>query len=105
MHRSLAALRGLAGPDAERLAGTYDFEGQLQMSLRQYGAAFHAYREAYRIKPEIRYLAAVAELASGLGDVPQSLWAYIRLCQQEPVGSSYCVRRDQLLAPSSSKAP
>jgi tetratricopeptide (TPR) repeat protein len=104
LHRSLAALRGLAGPDAARLAGIYDLEGQLEMSLAQYGAAFHAYREAYRIKPEIRYLAAVANLASGLGDLPQSLWAYIRLCQQGPAGSDYCIRRDQLLAPSPAEA-
>jgi tetratricopeptide (TPR) repeat protein len=101
MRRSLETYRRLVGTTAEALAEAYAFEGSLQLQLENFGAALSAFHEAYRINGATRHLAAVANMARQLGNRSQELWAYMQLCDREPVGTTYCAERDRLLAPPS----
>jgi hypothetical protein len=101
MRRSLEAYRRLVGTSTDGLAETYAFEGTLQLRLENFGAALSAFHEAYRINSATRHLAAVASVARRLGNRSQELWAYMQLCDREPVGTTYCAERDRLLAPRS----
>jgi O-Antigen ligase len=101
MRRSLEGYRRLVGNSAEGLAETYALEGSLQLRLENFGAALSAFNEAYRINGATRHLAAVASMARQLGNRSQELWAYMQLCDREPVGTTYCAERDRLLAPRS----
>jgi tetratricopeptide (TPR) repeat protein len=95
--------RRLGMTDAEHLAGSYELEGQIRLLLKQPGEALGAYREAYRIHAEPRFLRTIAGIAESLGDRAQALWAYINLCQREPQGGG-CERRNALLAPPGQKS-
>jgi tetratricopeptide (TPR) repeat protein len=96
---AIAQLRRVAGADMNQLAESYAVEGRAMLTLNRPGEAFVAFREAYRINQDTRHLEDLARLAESLGDRPQALWAYMRLCEREPRGGS-CVKRDQLRGPS-----
>jgi tetratricopeptide (TPR) repeat protein len=93
---ALKELRRAVGTDVNGLAASYAAEGRVQLQLQNPGEAFRAFREAYRINQDTRYLSEVARLAETLRDRPQALWAYVQLCQREPRGGG-CAKRDQLL--------
>ena len=99
----VAKARRVGMTDATHLAASYELEGQIRLLLKQPGEALGAYREAYRINAEPRYLRVVAKIAESLGDRAQALWAYINLCQREPHGGG-CERRDALLAAPGQKS-
>ena len=69
------------------------------LDIKPTGAALGAYREAYRINPDTSTLRTIASIAESLGDRAQALWAYINLCQREPLGGG-CERRNALLSAS-----
>jgi tetratricopeptide (TPR) repeat protein len=99
----VAKVRRVGMSDAVHLAASYELEGQIRLLLKQPGEALGAYREAYRINAEPRFLRVVANIAESLGDRAQALWAYINLCQREPHGGG-CERRDALLAAPGQKS-
>lgn len=99
MERALQAYRRLTSGTVDGLAESYAFEGYVQLELRQTGAALAAFREAYRINQDLKHLKAVAQLAGQLGDRPQQLWAYLTLCEREPLDPQNCAQRDRLLHP------
>jgi tetratricopeptide (TPR) repeat protein len=96
---AIAELRRVAGADVNQLAQSYAVEGRAMLTLNRPGEAFVAFREAYRVNQDTTYLKDLAQLAESLGDRPQALWAYMRLCEREPLGGG-CVKRDQLRGPA-----
>jgi tetratricopeptide (TPR) repeat protein len=102
--QAVAQVRRLASSDADRLSDSFALEARVHLELREPGSALTAFREAYRIKEEDNLLRSIAQLAEGLGDRPQALWAYMKLCQREPSGDA-CTKRNELLTPHQSKAP
>ena len=96
---ALGELRRRSTTNPERLALSYVLEGQIYLDLKETGAALGAYREAYRINPDTSTLRTIASIAESLGDRAQALWAYINLCQREPLGGG-CERRNALLSAS-----
>jgi tetratricopeptide (TPR) repeat protein len=95
---ALNELRRRSTTNPERLAQSYVLEGQIHLGLKEPGAALAAYREAYRINPDTITLRTIASIAESFGDRAQALWAYINLCQLEPLGGG-CERRNALLSP------
>ncbi|HKU37280.1 MAG TPA: hypothetical protein VJR89_04015, partial [Polyangiales bacterium] len=95
--RTVERYRRLMVGTAAGFSDSYALEARLQQELDHPGSALAAFREAYRINPETRYLAEIAVLAGRLGNHAQRLWAYVELCAREPVGTTYCAVRDQLL--------
>jgi tetratricopeptide (TPR) repeat protein len=102
--QAVAQVRRLASSDADRLSDSFALEGRVHLELREPGSALTSFREAFRIKEDSSYLRSIAQLAEGLGDRPQALWAYMNLCQREP-NSDACTRRNELLTPRQSKTP
>lgn len=100
IERAIQAYRRLTGNTPDGLADSYALEGYVQLELRHTGTAFAAFREAYGINQDTKHLKAVAQLAHQLGDRPQELWAYMKLCEREPLDPSNCAKRDQLLRPA-----
>lgn len=100
---ALNELRRRSTTNPERLAQSYVLEGQIYLGLKENGAALAAYREAYRINPDTSTLRTIASIAESLGDRAQALWAYINLCQREPLGGG-CERRDAILSARSSNS-
>jgi hypothetical protein len=94
---AIAALRRIASSNSDRLAATYELEGQLHLQRQQPGAALRSYRAAYRIKEDSKYLRAYADISTQLGDRASALWAYMELCQREPSNAANCSTRDALL--------
>ena len=95
---ALNELRRRSTTNPERLAQSYALEGQIHLGLKEPGSALAAYREAYRINPDTNTLRTIANIAESLGDRAQALWAYVNLCQLEPLGGG-CERRNALLSP------
>jgi tetratricopeptide (TPR) repeat protein len=93
----IAEIRRRSTTDPARLAQSYELEGKVHYELKQTGQALTAYREAFRISGDTRHLRTIAGVAEVLGDRAQALWAYINLCQREPLGDG-CERRNALLS-------
>lgn len=93
----LSEIRRRSSTNAGYLASSYELEGNIHFAHGELGKSLVAYREAYRISEDTRYLLNIGGLAERLGDRPQALWAYINLCQREPLGSG-CERRNALLS-------
>ena len=94
---AIAALRRTVSDDIDQLADTYALEGELYRRRHQSGAALRAYREAYSISDDSKYLVAYASVSTELGDRASALWAYMRLCELEPSHASYCATRDSMM--------
>ena len=94
---AIAALRRIASDDVDQLANTYALEGELHSQRGQPGEALRAYREAYRINEDAKYLQRYADISTQLGDHAAALWAYMELCQKQADNAAYCARRDTLL--------
>jgi len=99
---ALTDLRRRSTTDPVRLAQSYTLEGQIHLEQKEVGAALAAYRESYRINADTGTLRTIASIAESLGDRAQALWAYINLCQREPLGGG-CERRNALLSGQSAK--
>jgi tetratricopeptide (TPR) repeat protein len=93
----IAEIRRRSTTDPTRLAQSYELEGKVHYELKQTGQALAAYREAFRISGDTRHLRTIASVAEAMGDRAQALWAYINLCQREPLGDG-CERRNALLS-------
>ncbi|HKU42426.1 MAG TPA: hypothetical protein VJR89_29910, partial [Polyangiales bacterium] len=100
--RVIAEYRRLGAGSAEALAESHALEGRMSQVMDQPGSALSAYREAYSINPNTRYLAEIASLAERLGDRAQRAWAYNTLCEREP-GTEYCTPRSPLLRSQSAE--
>jgi tetratricopeptide (TPR) repeat protein len=98
-------LRHLAGSDVVALARSYAVEAESFATLHRPGEAFRAYREAYRLHEDVAYLESIARIATGLGDRPQALWAYVQLCRREPTNLDYCRQQKELMGPSIAVPP
>jgi tetratricopeptide (TPR) repeat protein len=97
--RIVGSHRRLVAGTARGLAESYALEGQLELELDHPGAAFAAFREAYRINKGTPYLVTIAQIAQRLGDHRQQLWAYTRLCEENPTNARFCSERSRLIDP------
>ncbi|MET0384483.1 MAG: hypothetical protein ABW321_00925 [Polyangiales bacterium] len=94
---ALADIRRRSSADPEQLADSFELEGRLRWERHEVGEALSAFRQAYKINNDTKYLYEIATAAERIGDRAQALWAYINLCQRAPLGGG-CERRNELLS-------
>jgi tetratricopeptide (TPR) repeat protein len=88
---TLQALRTHLADRPHRLAEVYGLEGDLAYGRKRFGEALHAYRVAYDISNDSKYLKGLAAAADEAGDRASARWANSRLCSLHPGDATACL--------------
>lgn len=93
MRETLRQLRGRQSDNAEALAETWFFTGEMEQQLHNHGHALRAYERAYQYIPtEHRYLAAMARVFEDMGNLQRALQIYQELTLKKSAYQSEVAR-------------